>query len=130
MLSIAEKLERLAGLHAELDGLDAQKQKLIDQAVPADVRERLKDIETEFAQKEQAASANIESLEAEIKAETIAVGESVRASGLQAVWNKGRLTWDSKGLTSYGESHPEILQFRKEGEPSVTIRRASGKETD
>jgi len=130
MLSIAEKLERLAGLHAELDGLEAQKQKLIDQAVPADVRERLKDIETEFAQKEQAASANIESLEAEIKAETIAVGESVRASGLQAVWNKGRLTWDSKGLTSYSESHPEILQFRKEGEPSVTIRRAGAKGGD
>ena len=130
MLSIAEKLERLAGLHAELDGLEAQKQKLIDQAVPADVRERLKDIETEFAQKEQAASANIESLEAEIKAETIAVGESVRASGLQAVWNKGRLTWDSKGLTSYSESHPEILQFRKEAEPSVTIRRAGAKGGD
>lgn len=130
MLSIAEKLERLAGLHADREGLEAQKQTLIDQVIPAEIKARLNDIEAEFAQKVQAVSANIEALEAEVKTATLAHGESVRAQGIQAVWTKGRQTWDSKGLSSYGESHPEVLQFRKEGEPSVTIRRAATKEGD
>ncbi|HLE23152.1 MAG TPA: hypothetical protein VI701_02505 [Anaerolineales bacterium] len=130
MLSIAEKLDRLAKLYTERDSLGAQKQALIDQVLPAEIRDRLTDIEAEFAQKAEAAAANIEGLEAEIKAETLSHGESVRAAGLQAVWNKGRQSWDSKGLANFGEAHPEVLQFRKEGEPSVTIRRASGKEDD
>jgi len=128
MLSIAEKLDRLGKLYAERDGLEAQKQSLIDQVISPEIRARVNDIEAEFLQKAQAAAANIDGLEAEVKGETLALGESVRASGIQAVWNKGRQTWDSKGLASYGESHPEILQFRKEGEPSVTIRRAAAKD--
>jgi hypothetical protein len=128
MLSIAEKLQRLAEVHAEREALEGQKQKLVEEVIPADVRSRLDDIEAEFAQKVQAAAATIETLEAEIKAETLAHGESVRAAGYQAVWTKGRQTWDSKGLSTYGEAHPEILQFRKEGDPSVSIRRAGGKE--
>jgi hypothetical protein len=130
MLSIAQKLERLVGLYSERDGLESQKQALIDQVLTPEIKSRLSDIEAEFAQKAQAADKNIETLEGEIKAETLAHGETVRSAGIQAVWNKGRQTWDSKGLTTYGDSHPEVLQFRKEGEPSVTIRRAAGKDSD
>jgi hypothetical protein len=122
MLSIAEKLERLVKLYAERDTLEMQKQALIDQVLPPEVKSRLNDIEVEFAQKAEAAAANIENLEGEVRADTLAHGESVRGAGIQAVWNKGRQSWDSKALSSYGEAHPEILQFRKEGEPSVTIR--------
>jgi hypothetical protein len=125
MISIAEKLDRLAKLYAEQEALGAQKKAFIDQVLPKEIRDRLNDIEAEFSQKAEAAAANIDALEAEVKAETLVHGESVRGPGIQAVWNKGRQTWDSKGLTSYGEAHPEVLQFRKEGDPSVTIRRAS-----
>jgi hypothetical protein len=128
MLSIAQKLERLAGLYAERDGLEAQKQSLIDQVIPPDLKARLNDIEAEFTQKAEAAASNIESLEAEIRAETLSHGETVRAAGIQAVWNKGRQSWDSKGLAGFSDAHPEILQFRKEGEPTVTIRRAAAKD--
>jgi len=128
MLSIAEKLERLGTLYAERDALQAEKQVLIDQVLSAEARARLKEIEEEFAQKAQAADANIEGLETSIRSETLSLGESVRAAGWQAVWNKGRQSWDSKGLAGYAETHPDVLQFRKEGEPSVTIRRASGKD--
>jgi hypothetical protein len=130
MLSIAQKLEQLAGLYAERDGLAAQKQNLIDQVLPPEVKARLNDIDAEFAQKAEAAEQNIEKLEAEIKSETLAHGESVRGAGIQAVWNKGRQTWDSKGLTAYSEAHPDVLQYRKDGDPSVTIRRASTRELD
>ena len=41
------------------------------------------------------------------------IGESVRHEGIQAVFLRGRTTWDSTGLSRYAESHPEVLTFRK-----------------
>jgi len=128
MIEIAQKLERLSTLYTERDGLAAQKQKLIDQVLTPEIKKRLEEIEAEFAGKDEAAAAHIDTLEDEIKRDTLTFGESVKAAGFQAVWTKGRVTWDSRGLAGYGESHPELLKFRKEGEPSVSIRRLQGKE--
>ena len=50
------------------------------------------------------------------------IGATVKANGLMAVYNKGRVSWDSKLLDGYAVAHPEILAARKEGDPSVTIR--------
>jgi hypothetical protein len=130
MLAIGEKLERLADLYHQRETLDAEKQKLVDQILTPEAKARIAEIEAEFSQKAEAAGANIESLEASIKSETLALGESVRGASFQAVWNKGRTSWDAKGLASYSESDPAILQFRKEGEPSVTIRRVAAKDAD
>jgi hypothetical protein len=130
MLDVAGMLDRLSDLYAQQEALEAEKQALILKTVPPEVKARLDDIEAEFAGKAQAASANIEELEGSIKTATLAHGESVRGAGFQAVWNKGRLTWDSKGLNAYADEHPEVLQYRKEGEPSVTIRKATGKGSD
>jgi hypothetical protein len=130
MLAIGQKLDRLAELHRQREGLDRDQQALIDQVLTPEVKARLEEIEAEFAQKVKAAEASVQALEEEIKAETLQHGESVRGSAFQAVWTKGRLSWDGKGLTTYSESHPDILLFRKEGEPSVAIRRTSSKDND
>ncbi len=130
MLAIGEKLERLSDLYVQREALDGEKQKLVDQILPPEVKARLAEIEAEFGQKTEAANANIEALEAAIKADTLALGETVRGAAFQAVWNKGRQSWDSKGLTAYAEANPEVLQFRKEGEPTVTLRRFSAKGVD
>ena len=130
MLAIGQKLDQLAEVHRQLEALEGDKQKLIDQVLPPEVKARLEEIEAEFTQKAEAAQASIESLEGEIKAEVLSHGESVRGAAFQAVWNKGRQSWDSKGLAGYAEAHPDLLKFRKEGEPSVTIRRVTGKDAD
>ena len=130
MLAVGQKLDQLAELHRQMEALQKDKQKLIDQVLPPEVKARLDEIEAEFSQKGEAAQASIETLEKEIKAEVLSQGESVRGAVFQAVWNKGRQSWDSKGLASYADSHPDVLQFRKEGDPSVTIRRVSGKDAD
>ncbi len=49
-------------------------------------------------------------------------GESVKGTNLQAIFIKGRQTWDNAELDKYAEKHPEILKFRKIGNPSVSIR--------
>jgi len=130
MLPIGQKLDRLAEFHRLREALDRDQQALIDQVLTPEVRARLEEIEAEFAQKVKAAEASVQTLEEEIKAETLQHGESVRGAAFQAVWTKGRQSWDGKGLTTYSESHPDILQFRKEGEPSVAIRRAASKDND
>jgi phage terminase small subunit len=130
MLAIGQKLDRLAEFHRQMETLEKDKQKLIDQVLPPEIKARLEEIEAEFTNKAEAAQASIETLEGEIKSEVISHGESVRGAAFQAVWTKGRQSWDGKGLTTYSESHPDILQFRKEGEPSVAIRRAASKDND
>ena len=57
------------------------------------------------------------------------MGETVKGDHLQAVWSKGRASWDDKALMGYTKAHPELLEFRKQGEPSVSIRSTSGKNT-
>ena len=45
---------------------------------------------------------------------------------LQAVFNKARIKWDDKKLQGYAVSHPEVLRFREEGSPSISIRTMKG----
>ena len=130
MREVAQMLDQLAELHAQREALEGEKQALVRRAIPPEIQARLDDIEAEFGEKATAVTANIEALESSIKTATLAHGESVRGAGFQAVWNKGRQSWDSKGLTVYADSHPEVLQFRKEGEPTITIRRATAKGGD
>ena len=66
----------------------------------------------------------IAELTAEVKADVLAHGETVKGAHLMAVWVKGRTSWDSKRLDGYAAAHPEIETFRSVGEPSVTIRSA------
>lgn len=120
---ITEKLDRLANYQAERDYLALHKQELIDQVLTPDIKARLEEIEMEFAQRVEAVDENIATLEEEIKNDVIQHGTTVRGTFLRAVWNKGRVTWNTKSLDGYASIHPEILQFRKEGQPFVSIKK-------
>ena len=124
MLAIGEKLKKLETFYAQRDALEGEKQALVDQVLTPEIKKRLDEIDAEMTAKAEAVEANIGALEAEIKADVLAHGESVKGESVQAVWSKGRVTWDSKGLTAYSEGHPEILEFQKTGEPSVSLRRS------
>lgn len=66
--------------------------------------------------------ARLTELESQVRGDVVYHGESVRGAGLQAVYSKPRVTWDTAGLDGYAVAHPEILAFRREGAPSVTIK--------
>lgn len=61
-------------------------------------------------------------MESEVKRLAAIYGESVRGAYLQAVYSKPRVVWDSKALDGYALAHPELFAFRREGEPSVSIK--------
>src|SRR5262249_32283607 len=86
------------------------------------VQAQLAAIETKYAQRIQEANEAIAELESEIKAEVLQLGQTVRMGDVQAIFYRGRVTWDSKGLSQYAQLNPEVQQFRKIGAPSVAIR--------
>jgi hypothetical protein len=123
MIHIQKKLNQLSRLHAQLNLLQSEKKRLIEESLPPEYGARLQEIEVEFAHKETTARQNIESLTAEVRSDTLAFGRSVRGSEYQAVWSRGRVSWDDLALRVYARAHSEILPFRKEGRPSISIRR-------
>jgi hypothetical protein len=120
-MDILEKLDQLANFYAQKEVLDIQKAELIAQVLTPEIRARLEEIEAEFATRVQAVNDNISALEAEIKGDVLQNAGSVKGTFLRAVWNRGRVTWDTKGMDSYASDHPEVLAFRKQGEPYVSI---------
>ena len=123
MSTTIDKLNELANINAMIDALNLQKQELLAAAMPADVRSRLDEIEAEFSGKTETASEKAAALKAEIKAEIIAGGASVKGDYLHAIYTKGRITWDTKGIEGFAVAHPELNVYRKVGEPSVSIRK-------
>jgi hypothetical protein len=118
-----EKLNQLAEFYAQRDALMLAKQAEVEKIYTPEIRQAVADIEVEFAQKAEAVTANIAALEAEVKDAVLAAGKSVKGEYLQAVWSKPRVSWDTKTLDGLMIAIPQLAQARKEGAPSVSIRK-------
>ena len=123
---INQKLDQLANYQAQRDYLALQKKELIDQILTAEIKARLEEIEAEFSGRLEVVDENITALEQEIREEVLNQGAAVRGTFLRAIWNQGRVTWDTKNMDRYALAHPEILRYRKQGQPFVTIRKIDG----
>ncbi len=121
--AVLQKLERLANLRAAADVArmdhDARRVEVLKK-----VQTELDALDLEFQPILEAAEANATALEAEIKNDVLLRGESLRGSAYQAIYMKGRVSWDSTGINDYAHTHPEVLKFRKEGQPSVSLRKS------
>ena len=123
MNAIEGMLEELAGLKDGAYALLEKKQQLVDQVITPEIKAKIEEINAEFEPAIVAANEKIDALESSIKQHVIAGGETVKGSVLMAVYSKGRVSWDTKALDGYAVAHPEVGQFRKEGAPSVSIRK-------
>ena len=118
---IENLLDKLSEIQSATDLLQADyEQKRA--AILATVQEQLDALEAEYTPKLSAAVENANTITQAIKAAVIEQGASVKGAYLQAVYTKGRVSWDSKALEGFSAAHPEILTFRRVGEPSVSIR--------
>lgn len=123
MSDIVNTLNRLHELRAASKRTAEEMQALIDATIPADVRQAIADIHAEYDQTIADINAAAAVLEAQAKDAVLQHGATVKADNLMAVYVSGRVSWDDKGLNGYALAHPEITTFRKQGEPSVTIRK-------
>lgn len=88
----------------------------------ATVQDQLDALDAEFDEPALLIQSRADALEAEIKAEVLTGGASVKSSRLHAVWSKPRVTWESGILEGLLTVFPQIEKARKVGQPSVAIR--------
>jgi hypothetical protein len=93
------------------------------QDVYTQVETRKREIAAEFGEKEDAVKDNIDKLTADIKEAVIEEGRTIKGKFYQAVYMKGRVTWNTDMLDGLAVVIPEVAKARKEGQPSVTLRK-------
>lgn len=130
---IVAMLNELAGLKSAGDAIRLAKAEAVEKSIPAELREAVEqyrklvaDVEAEFADTEKAAAENAAGLEEAVKEAVKAHGATVKGDYLQAVFAKGRVSWDTSALEGFVAAHPELAQFRKVGDPSVSLRKIYG----
>ena len=108
-----------------IDLIHQEKQALIDQVLTPEIKEKLAEIDAEFDPKVDGTCAtkiNAGSLKS--SKEDSGSRADVKGTYHSFVWSKPRVSWDTKALDGYTLAHPEIAQFRAEGAPSVSVRKA------
>jgi len=118
---VAEKLERLSNLRGAADvarlNYETKRNEILKQ-----IQGELDALDSEYIPVLDAAEENIAALENEIKTDVLLYGESITGGSYRATYTQGRVSWDNEGMTKYAASHPDLLQFRKQGQPIVTLR--------
>lgn len=118
---VAEKLERYSNLRnaAEFTRLDYETKRT---QILKQVQSELDALESEYKPVLDAAAENLAALENEVKTDVLLYGESVSGGMYRATYTHGRVSWDNEGMIKYAASHPDVLQFRKQGQPIVSLR--------
>ena len=119
---ITELLARLDNAKCGKDVVVKKKQEMMNSVITDEIKLQLKEIDEEFATDLDRIDEIIKELSAEIKAGCVEFGSSVKGEFQRVSFVKGRTTWDSKGLSGYAVAHPEILEFRKVGNPYASIK--------
>jgi hypothetical protein len=121
-MTIQEMLDQLAEMQSKLDVLNLQEQEQRAAIIPEEVKRQLDDLKLEFDGKRSACDENIAELRELITLAVKAGGATVKGTRLSAVFVKGRVTWDTKGVDGFALAYPALLAYRKEGEPTVQFR--------
>lgn len=121
-MNTQDKLNRLAELQQLEASIMEAGAKLTKQAIPAKVSKRLAELNEQLNAQLSPIREEASRLGQEIRNDVLQTGESVKGIFLHAIFSKGRVSWNNDALAGYAEAHPEILKYRKIGEPTVAIR--------
>ncbi len=121
-MDILSLLDCLADLHAQQAAIRAAQAV----ALPVRLRERLAEVEARFAPELAAVAAELALVERQVKEAVLKYGASVQGTRLHAVYMPGRALWNDEMLAGYAVEHPAVLACRREGKPSVTLRKVEG----
>ena len=118
---VAKKLERLTNLRgaAEVARLNYETKRV---EILKQIQAELDALEAEYNPVLETVGENIAALENEIKTDVLLFGESLSGGMYRASYTQGRISWDNDGMTKYAALHPDVLQFRKQGQPIVSLR--------
>jgi len=122
-MNAQQLLEQLTEAYARRDLMNIEQAQEREAAIPEEVRDALTALAEKFTAQFEPLNDLINTLEAKAKDAVLAEGSSVKGGALHAIYAKGRVSWDSKKLDGMMIIIPELSQARKEGEPSVSIRK-------
>jgi hypothetical protein len=121
MQPILDQLHQLSEMKAAADALRLEYEARRTEIMKP-IQDELAALELEFAPLTDTLTQNITELELAVKQGVLQYGTSVKGDRLQAVFARGRVTWDTQNLDLYARAHPEVNRFRKVGTPSVSLR--------
>jgi hypothetical protein len=119
---IEQKLERIFALQLESASLGDIRQARLEETIPKKWLAAMAKMDTEINAERQKLSDELETLTKEVSDAVLEQGQTVSSEHLQAVFNSGRITWESKALDALVDIHPYLAKHRKVGNPYVTIR--------
>jgi hypothetical protein len=90
--------------------------------VLAKVQPELDAVDAEMGAELKGLAERLAAAEAEARAAILAYGQSFQHGRVKGTYSRGRVTFESKGMQQYAESHPEVNRFRKVGQPFVSVR--------
>jgi len=109
LMNIVEKLDCLAELNSEIEAIEAPLSSQIDA-----LANQMLALSSE--KREQRVG-----LVKSIQSDVLELRQTIRGEFLQAIYRKGVVTWDASALREHAIDHPEILELKKMGKPSVRI---------
>jgi hypothetical protein len=117
------KIEEYADALERLEMLKQNLETLREKVVPPEVHQALKELDEEYHPMIEAAEKHLEQIKEEVVSEVLQSAATIKGSRWMAIWNKGKETWDGAKLRGYAMAHPEIMEARKVGAPTVSFRR-------
>ena len=121
-MTTEDKMELYYSMREQLQLLDMKEKEEIDTVLTPEILARVDEIRAKYKDTKEAVSFELGVLEQEIKKSVLEMKETIKSKNVMAVWNKGRVSWDSKLLEGMAKLEPKLLAARKEGEPTVSIR--------
>ena len=121
-MTTEDKMELYYSKREQLQLLDMKEKEEIDTVLTPEILDQVENIRAKYKDTKEAVSFELGVLEQEIKESVLTMKETIKSKNVMAVWNKGRVTWDSKLLEGMAKLEPKLLAARKEGEPTVSIR--------
>ena len=119
---VRSMLDELFGLRTSLASLSQERNAAILRQLPPELQETVASILQEFADMEDQRAQEEKTLADQIRIAARALGVPILGTHLQTTYEPGRRTWESDGLELLGERVPEVLTYRRQGEPIVSIR--------
>jgi uncharacterized protein YifE (UPF0438 family) len=96
--------------------------------VMAAVQPQLDDIDADMTPRLKQLAERLAAAELAVRQAVLTFGRSHYRGRVKAMYYRGAVTFDGKALQQYAETHPEIEQFKRVGQPRVTIKYETGGE--
>ena len=122
METVISNLNQLADYQAQAEviRIDYEEKR---RAILKSVQAELDALDAEYEPIKETVAENIGTLATEIKTYVLEHGETVKGEHVMAVYVSGRVSWDTKKLDGMMSLIPQLAEARKQGDPSVTLRK-------